>query len=59
MTERIEITINNVLRAVTAKVGKQELWLLCIACRLMVVNSYAKFDENISVYKLPSGQEFM
>ena len=54
-----EITINNVPRAVTAKIDKQELLFLCITCRLMVVNISVKFDENISVFKLPSGHEFM
>ena len=54
-----EITINNVPRAVTAKADKQELWFFCITCHLMVVNTSVKFDENISVFKLPSGHEFI
>ena len=44
-----EITIYNIQRAVTAKVGKQELWVLCFTCRLMLVNISVKFDENISL----------
>ena len=39
-----EITVDSVPRAVTAKVDKQELWFLCITCRLMVVNISTKFD---------------
>ena len=57
-----EITIYNVERAVTSKVGKQVLgflcllWLLYFACCLMVVNISIKFDDNI---KLPSGHKYM
>ena len=54
-----KITINNLPRAITANVDKQELWFSCITCRLMAVNISVKFDENISVFKLPSGHEFM
>ena len=55
-----EITIYNVQRAVTTKVGKKKLCFLCFTCHLMVDNISVKFDENIShIFKLPSGHEYM
>ena len=35
-------------RAITLKVGKQELRLMCSACRLMVFNICVKCHENMS-----------
>ena len=43
-----QITIYNVQRAITPKVGKPQLWFLCSACCLMVVNIHVNFHENIS-----------
>ena len=48
-----EITSSNVPRAVTAKKTNKSYG----SCRLMVVHISVKFDENISVFKLPSGHE--
>ena len=48
-----KITIYNVQRTVTSKIGKQELWFLCFACSLMVVNISVKFDKNISQFQVP------
>ena len=44
----VEMAIFNIQRAITLKVGKQELWLMCSACRLMVFNICVKFHENMS-----------
>ena len=41
-------TIVNTQRAITPKVGKTELRLVCSACRLMVFNVCVKFHENMS-----------
>ena len=38
----------NTQRAITPKVGKQELHFLCSARRLMVFNICVKFHENMS-----------
>ena len=35
-------------RAITPKVGKPELRLMCSACRLMAFNICVKFHENMS-----------
>ena len=50
-----KITIYNVQRAVTAKVGKEGLWFLCFTCHLMVLNTSfhgrnisENFPKNIS-----------
>ena len=43
-----KITIYNVQRAITPKVGKPQLWFLCSAHGLMVVNISVKFCKNIS-----------
>ena len=43
-----KITIYNVQRAVTPKVSKSQLWFLCSAHFLIVVNISVKFLENIS-----------
>ena len=43
-----EMTIFNIQRAITLKVGKQELRFMCSACHLMVFNICVKFHENIS-----------
>ena len=40
--------IVNTQRAITPKVGKPELWLMCSACCLMVFNVCVKFHENMS-----------
>ena len=40
--------IVNTKRAITPKVGKPELWCLCSARRLMVLNVCVKFHENMS-----------
>ena len=42
-----EITIYNGQRAVTPKVGKQELWFLCPACCPLVLYIYVNFHDNI------------
>ena len=44
----IWITIDNVQRAVTPKVGKSELWFLYFANCIMVIYICIKFQENIS-----------
>ena len=44
----MEIAIFNIQRAITLKVGKQELRIMCFACRLMVFNICVKFHENMS-----------
>ena len=41
-------TTYTVQRAITAKVGKPQLWFLFSACCLMVLNISVKFCENIS-----------
>ena len=38
----------NTQRAITPKVGKQELWVMCSARRLMVFIVCVKFHENMS-----------
>ena len=43
----VEMAIFNIQRAITLKVGKQELRLMCSACHLMVFNIYVKFHENM------------
>ena len=40
--------IYNVQRAVTARVGKHDLWFLCFTCWLIEADISVKFDENIS-----------
>ena len=40
--------IVNTQRAITPKVGKPELWLMCSACPLMVFYICVKFRENMS-----------
>ena len=40
--------IVNTHRAITPKVGKQELRFLCSACPLVVFNICVKFHENVS-----------
>ena len=44
----VEMAIFNIQRAITLKVGKQELQFVCSACRLMVFNICVKFHENMS-----------
>ena len=45
----VEMAIFNIQRAITLKVGKQELRFMCSACdRLMVFNICVKFHENMS-----------
>ena len=43
-----EMAIFNIQRAITLKVGKQKLRVMCSACRLMVFNICVKFHENMS-----------
>ena len=54
----VEMAIFNIERAITLKVGKQELRLMCSACHLMVstfVSSFMKICQV--VLKLWSGHE--
>ena len=44
----LEMAIFNIQMAITLKVGKQVLRLMCSACHLMVFNICVKFYENIS-----------
>ena len=44
----VEMAIFNIQRAITQKVGKQELRFMCSACHLMVFNICVKFHENMS-----------
>ena len=45
----VEMAIFNIQRAITLKVGKQELRFMCFACHLMVFNICVKFHENASM----------
>ena len=36
-----------VQRGITKRIHIQELWLLCSACRLMILNICMKFQEDI------------
>ena len=44
----VEMAIFSIQRAITLKVGKQELRFMCSACHLMVFNICVKFHENMS-----------
>ena len=44
----VEMAILSIQRAITVKVGKQELRFMCSARRLMVFNICVKFHENMS-----------
>ena len=44
----VEMDIFNIQRAITLKVGKQELWIMYSACHLMVFNICVKYHENMS-----------
>ena len=44
----VEMAIFNIQRAITLKVGKQELWFMCSARHPMVFNICVKFHENMS-----------
>ena len=44
----VEMAIFNIQRAITLKVGNQELRVMFSACRLMVFNICVKFHENMS-----------
>ena len=44
----VEMAIFNIQRAVTLKVGKQDLWFISSACHLMVLNICVKFHGNMS-----------
>ena len=44
----VEMAIFNIQRAITLKLGKQELWLMYSAYHLMVFNVCIKFHENMS-----------
>ena len=54
----VEMVFFNIQRAITLKVGKQELRLMCSACHLMVLTFVSSF-LNIcqAVLKLCSGHE--
>ena len=43
----VEMAIFNIQRAITLKVGKQELRFMCSACHVMVL-TFVKFHENMS-----------
>ena len=43
-----KITINKVQRVITPKVGYPQLWFLCSASCLMVVNIFVVFRQKIS-----------
>ena len=44
----VEMAMFNVQRAITPQVGKPELWIMCSACHLIVLNMCVMFHENIS-----------
>ena len=44
----VEMAIFNIQRAITLRVGEQELWFMCSACHLMMFNICVKFHENMS-----------
>ena len=44
----VEMAIFNIQRAITLKVGKQELRFMCSAYHLMAFNICVKFHENMS-----------
>ena len=52
-----EISIYNILRAVTAKAGKHKLWFLCFTCCLMVVNISVQSDAYLAQFS--SRNEYM
>ena len=43
------MAIFNIQRTITLKVGKQELWIMCSARRLLVFNICVKFHENNTI----------
>ena len=45
----VEMAIFNIQRAITLKVGTQELQFMCSACRLIMFNICVKFHENMSI----------
>ena len=54
----VEMAIFNIQRAITLKVGKQELQFICSVCHLMVltfVSSFMKICQ--AVFKLWSGHK--
>ena len=44
----VEMAIFDIQRAITLKVGKQELRFKCFACHLMVFDICVKFHENMT-----------
>ena len=44
----VAMAIFNIQREITLKEGKQELRVMCSACRFMVFNICVKFHENMS-----------
>ena len=44
----VEMAIFNIQRAISLKVGKQELRFMCSARRLIMFNICVKFHENMS-----------
>ena len=54
----VEMVIFNIQRAITLKLGKQELRLMCSACHLMVLNLCQRFMKICQVVlKLWSGHK--
>ena len=54
----VEMAIFNIQRAITLKVGKQELRFMCSACHLMVLTFVSSFMKTCQeVLKLWSGHE--
>ena len=54
----VEMAIFNIQRAITLKVGKQELWLLCSACHFKVLTFVSSFMKICQVVlKLWSGRK--
>ena len=54
----VEMAIFNIQRAITLKVGKQELWFMCSACHLMVLTFVSSFMKICkAVLKLRSGHK--
>ena len=48
----------NIQRAITLKVGKQELWFMCSACHLTVLSFVSSFMKICqAVLKLCSGHK--
>ena len=56
----VEMAIFNIQRAITLKVGKQELRFMCSACHLMVLTFVSSFMKICrAVLKLWSGHKIV